>query len=113
MTVVTTLDVHGLTIAEYRAALNALGVEDRPEAGIYQHIATPIEDGFRIIELWDSADGFNAFVERRMVPALQSAGVDRPTDITIMPLHNFFAPRLDELPGLIDTLPGSRAAAVA
>jgi hypothetical protein len=111
MTVVTTLDVHGLTPEEYRAAMDKLGVEESPEPGIYMHISTPIEDGYRIVEVWDHADGFNAFVERRMVPALQAAGIDRSTDITITPLHNLFVPRLAEMPGLIDALPGSPAAA--
>jgi hypothetical protein len=29
--------------------------------------------------------------------------------ITVKPLHNFFAPRLKEMPGLISSLPGSPA----
>src|SRR5262249_42298879 len=38
MTVVTTLDITGLTAAEYRAVLDRMGVETRPEPGIYLHI---------------------------------------------------------------------------
>jgi hypothetical protein len=33
--------------------------------------------------------------------------MDRETRITVTPLHNLFAPRLDELPGLIPSLPGA------
>jgi hypothetical protein len=46
MTVVTTLDVKGITPAEYRAILDELGVEQRPEAGIYLHMTAP--DGLRL-----------------------------------------------------------------
>jgi len=106
MTVVTTLDVNGLTAQEYRAVLDELGVETRPEAGIYLHITTPIEAGFRIIEIWDEKSGFDRFVESRLVPANEAIGLQRQTDITVTPLHNFFGPRLAELPGLVGTLPG-------
>ena len=37
MIVVTTLDIKGLTGEEYRAVLDELGVEARPEGGIYLH----------------------------------------------------------------------------
>ena len=35
MTVVTTLDVYGLSPEEYRTVMDRLGVERRPEPGIY------------------------------------------------------------------------------
>ena len=40
-----------------------------------------------------------------MLPALQDLGIDRKTEITVKPLHNLFAPRLEELPGLVAALP--------
>jgi hypothetical protein len=107
MTVVTTLDVNGLAAPEYRAVLDELGVETRPEPGIFLHITTPIESGFRIIEIWDEKSGFDRFVETRLVPANEAVGLQRETAITVTPLHNFFGPRLAELPGLVGTLPGA------
>lgn len=106
MTVVTTLDITGLTPSEYRAVLDRMGVETRPEPGIYLHITVPTDVGFRVIEIWDQKEGFEEFAKRRMVPALEALGIDRQTDITVRPLHNLFAPRLEELPGLVADLPG-------
>jgi hypothetical protein len=37
----------------------------------------------------------------------RATSIERKTVITITPLHNFFAPRLDELPGLVTSLPGA------
>jgi hypothetical protein len=37
MTVVTTLDITDMTPSEYRTVLDELGVETRPEGGIYLH----------------------------------------------------------------------------
>ena len=107
MTVVSTLDIADLTAAEYRKVMDELGVERRPEGGIYLHLTTPTEGGFRVVEIWDEKEGFDRFVEQRLAPASAAVGVERSMGITVTPLHNFFAPRLDELPGLVSTLPGA------
>jgi hypothetical protein len=107
MTVVSTLDITDLTGPEYRAVMDELGVEQRPEGGIYVHLTTPTDAGFRVVEIWDQKENFDRFVERRLVPANQALGLDRATEITVRPLHNLFAPRLDELPGLVSSLPGA------
>jgi hypothetical protein len=105
---VTTLDVMGLTAEEYRAVLDEMGVEQRPDAHIFLHITTPIEGGYRIVELWDSAVAFNEFLTKRLQPANEKLGLKRATTVTVTPLHNLFAPRLPELPGVISSLPGAR-----
>ncbi len=107
MTVVSTLDVHGLTAQEYRAVMDELGVQTRPEGGIYLHLTAPTNFGFRVGEIWDEKEGFDRFVEQRLVPAGKSIGLDREMTIAVTPLHNFFAPRLTELPTLVASLPGA------
>jgi hypothetical protein len=107
MTVVSTLDIADLTAAEYRNVMDELGVENRPEGGIYLHLTTPIERGFRVFEIWDEKEGFDRFLERRLAPASDAVGLDRSMEISVTPLHNFFAPRLDELPGLVGKLSGA------
>ena len=107
MIFVTTLDVTGLTPEEYRAILDQMGVETRPAAGIFLHLTTTTDFCYRIVEIWDSKEGFEEFIDKRLGPASKALGVDRKTDISITPLHNLFAPRLEELRGLIDSLPGA------
>jgi hypothetical protein len=104
--VVMTMNVTGLTHKEFRAILDEMGVEARPEPGIYQHLSHPTESGMRIIEVWNSQEGFEEFAERRLKPAVTKLGIQRETTIVFEPLHNFFGPRLDELPGLVEQLPG-------
>ena len=113
MTVVSTLDVTDLTTPEYRAVMDELGVEQRPEGGIYLHLTTPTGFGYRIVEIWDEKENFDRFVKRRLAPANEAVGVDRATEITVMPLHNLFAPRLEDLPGLVSSLPGAPSGAGA
>src|SRR5262245_62180148 len=107
MLFVTTLDVTGLTPEESRAVLDEMGVETRPAAGISLHLTTTTDFGYRIVEIWDSKEGFEEFLEKRLGPASKAIGLNRKTDISITPLHNFFAPRLEEIPRLISALPGA------
>lgn len=107
MTLVSTLDITGLTADEYRAVMDELGVEQRPEGGIYLHLTTPTDGGYRVVEIWDKKENFDTFVERRLAPANEAIGVDHPVEIAITPLHNLFAPRLEELPRIVSSLPGA------
>jgi hypothetical protein len=110
MSVITTLDITDMTPQEYRAVLDRMGVETRPAAGIYLHLTTTMSFGFRVVELWDRKEGFEQFLEKRLAPATQELGIERETEITVTPLHNLFAPRLGELPGLVPSLPGAPGA---
>jgi hypothetical protein len=107
MSVITTLDITDMTPEEYRAVLDQMGVETRPAGGIYLHLTTAMSFGYRVIELWDRKEGFEEFLEQRLAPATQELGIDRETEITVTPLHNLFAPRLEEIPGLVASLPGA------
>jgi|SRR5215211_5030000 len=108
MSVITTLDIKDMKPEEYRAVLDHMGVETQPAAGIYLHLTTTMAFGFRIVELWERKEGFDEFLQKRLVPATQELGIERKTEITVTPLHNLFAPRLDEIPGLVPSLPGAR-----
>lgn len=106
MTVMTTIDVHGMTPEEYGRVMNRLGVEKHPADGIYAHVTAKTEFGFRVIEIWDTEANFLAFLSNRLAPAGEAEKIERQMDVKVEPLHNFFAPRLEELPGIIASLPG-------
>ena len=107
MTVVTTIDVYGMHPSEYRAILDYMGVETRPASGIYLHLTATMDFGYRVIEIWDRKEGFDEFLEKRLAPAAQALGINGEMKISVAPLHNFFAPRLEEMPELIASLPGA------
>jgi hypothetical protein len=79
MTVVTTLDIPGLTAGEYASILYRIGVEKQPRKGIYQPLAHATDDGYRIIEIWDDKAGLELFLQDVLFPAAQArrAGVGR------------------------------------
>jgi hypothetical protein len=101
MAYVAVMDIPGLTTEQYDAVLEQMQVVERPSPGIYLHICAPTDDGIRVTELWDSEEGFRAFIEERMFPAAAELGIQAQPAITVKLLHFLFAPRLEEIPGLV------------
>lgn len=94
---VAVLDIHGLTADEYNAIVAHMGVESQPAPGIYLHIAAPMEGGIRVVELWDTKEGFENYINEQLLPTCAELGIQRETTTTLTQLHNLFAPRLEEI----------------
>jgi hypothetical protein len=43
------------------------------------HIAGPVENGWRVISVWDSEEQLDRFREERLLPALRESGQGEPT----------------------------------
>jgi hypothetical protein len=42
--------------------------------GCQAHIAGPVENGWRVITVWDSEEQFQQFRDAQLIPAMQEAG---------------------------------------
>jgi hypothetical protein len=79
------------TQEQYEAVNTEANVEaDRPD-GLIFHAAGPIEDGWGVIDFWESREQFDSFLANRIQPAIQALG-DRapqsPPDIKEFPVSN-------------------------
>ncbi len=81
----------GGTQEQYEAVNAEMGVEENPPTGLIFHAAGPIEDGWGVIDFWESRDLFDTFLSERIRPAIEALG-DRapqsPPDIKEFPVHN-------------------------
>jgi len=59
---------------------------DWPVEGLLAHIAGAGENGFRVVDVWESEDAFRRFGEKLM-PILQEVGVEGQPEI--YPAHTF------------------------
>jgi hypothetical protein len=50
------------------------------------HIGGPVENGWRVISVWDDEEKFNRFREEKLFPALQESGQGEPT-VQRNPVH--------------------------
>jgi hypothetical protein len=64
----------GVTEAQYDQVRNAVA-GDQPPQGVSYHIAGPSDDGWCVVEVWESQEALNQFVEGKLKAALERAGV--------------------------------------
>jgi heme-degrading monooxygenase HmoA len=88
MAVCLVIDIPGGTLEQYDAVKQALG-ESGGMLGDGQtfHAAGPTDDGFVVIDVWNSRDDFDRFIAGRLGEAIQAAGVPEP-QIREIPVHN-------------------------
>ena len=85
----------GGTQEQYDAVHGHMNAQNDPPDGLIFHMAGPIEDGFGVIDCWESREKFDTFVENRLGPAIAELG-DRapaaPPDIEHFDVANFLKP---------------------
>jgi hypothetical protein len=64
---------------------------DRPAGGIF-HVAAVDGDTLRVTDVWESAEAFNAFVEGRLMPCVQSLGITSQPQVNIYTAINVYNP---------------------
>jgi hypothetical protein len=52
----------------------AAGLIQPPPPGLILHLAGPTDEGFRIIDIWDSEPAWQAFRAERLQPAIAALG---------------------------------------
>jgi hypothetical protein len=81
----------GGTQEQYDAVNEQMGVTENPPDGLIFHAAGPIEDGWGVLDFWESRDQFDSFLAGRIQPAIEALG-DRapqsPPDIKEFPVYN-------------------------
>ncbi|HYM46208.1 MAG TPA: hypothetical protein VES65_08635 [Solirubrobacteraceae bacterium] len=95
MTVGLRLKFSGATQQQYDAIHGHMGIDSNPPEGLIFHSAGPIEDGWGVIDFWESREAFDRFASGRLQPATQELG-DRafpaPPDIKEFSVHHITKP---------------------
>ncbi len=94
MAVVAVFQAPSLTQEQYEKSVSRLtggksrveSPADWPVEGLLAHIAGEGENGFRVVDVWESEDAFRRFGEKLM-PVLQEIGVEGQPEI--YPAHTF------------------------
>lgn len=77
-------DVPGATLEQYDEVDQKVG-SDRPE-GAHLHVAGMTDDGLKVIEVWDSEEHIDRFMEEGLGEALEEAQVPEP-NVTQFEVH--------------------------
>lgn len=87
MTVSTLLEFPGVTLEQYEAVGEQLAHFGPPD-GILHHACGPTEDGWRIMDIWESEDAFDRFVDGTYLPAMEAAGGPAPSRREVILAHH-------------------------
>jgi hypothetical protein len=84
----------GVTEDEYEQAREKVGWDRDVPDGAKLHVAGFSDGGLNVIDVWASAEAFQAFSEQRLGPAVQEIGIEGEPDVRFAPMHACFAPAL-------------------
>lgn len=77
-----------MNVAKYEATMALIEASgDFPPDGLDYHVAFTADDRFRVSEIWDSKEQFEAFGPRLM-PILEEGGVELDGPPAVLEIHN-------------------------
>jgi len=87
MTVIAESVVPGLTQELYDSLIGQFEAKVREAPGFVAHVACEVPGGYKVTEIWDSPEQFNAWVSETVLPAALAVGM-KPPIITVTPAHS-------------------------
>ncbi|MFL5782292.1 MAG: hypothetical protein ACJ760_13340 [Thermoleophilaceae bacterium] len=68
--------------------IDKMGLSDgTPPDGSHYHVAGEVDGGFRVVDVWESAERFQEFAEQQIGPLTQEEGFP-PPEVSIREVHN-------------------------
>lgn len=86
----------GVTTAQYDQVREIVQWEQYPAEGGLVHIATHDGSALRVVDIWESAEQFNHFVETRLMPGVMQAGIQVQPHVELYPVHALFTPAFEQ-----------------
>ncbi len=93
MAVAVQLDFRGATLEQYDRINETIGLLPGGPASPQEifHWVMKTDDGFRVVDVWESRQAFERFAEEKLGPIYQEVGVGAPPEIQIFEVHNYLA----------------------
>jgi hypothetical protein len=85
------LEWPGVTQEQYDAVVEDLELGGKAAPGGVFHVAGPTEGGWRVVDVWESPEIFDAFLNTRLGPVLAKNNLN-PPQVSAWPVHNTLAP---------------------
>lgn len=94
MAVMMHMDWAGVTREQYQQLRTLVDWEGKPPAGAQFHVAAFSDAGIRVVDIWDSAEQFQAFLEQRLLPGVAQLGVSGQPSVEFLAVQAVFAPNV-------------------
>ena len=87
MPVVMKMKWDGVTPDQYDEVRDKVRWEDEPPEGGMFHVSWFEGGAMNVVDVWDSPEHFQAFVDDRLMPGVQAIGVEGQPEVDIHPTH--------------------------
>ena len=85
------LNFPGGSQEQYDAVIEQLNLGgSMPPGGIW-HAAGPTDEGWRVVDVWESQEAFDTFLHEELYQAMQNAGMPRP-QVERWPVYGILGP---------------------
>jgi len=93
MAVAVQLDFVGTTIETYDEINERIGALPGGPAWRQElfHWVTQTNDGFRVVDVWETREAFERFAQEKLRPVYQEVGVVSAPEIRFFEVHNYLA----------------------
>jgi hypothetical protein len=95
MAVTLFMRVPELTLRKYDNTMLSLGLDANPPAGLILHAASEAVGAVNVMEIWQTPEAAEGFVQGRLREALAAQKVKDPLSYRIEPLYNLYACNVD------------------
>jgi hypothetical protein len=91
MAVAVVLDFKDATFDQYDQVIEKMGLTPKGKSvpGALFHICHKTDDGFRVIDVWESREQFDKFSEEKIGPFTQEVGMTTPPDVQYHDVYNY------------------------
>ena len=83
-------NARGVTQAQYDQVLNKLHPDKKTPPGMLFHVAGPMTDGWRVMEVWESQEAADQYFQTTLAAGLKEAKIEVRPDV--FPVHNIMQP---------------------
>jgi len=87
---------NGVTIDQYDKVRSIVNWEENVPQGAILHLCTHDGNALRVTDVWDSAENFNTFAHKRLMPGVVEVGITSQPEVEVYPLHALFTPAFAE-----------------
>lgn len=90
MAILVIFEAAGVTQAQYEQVLNEVSPDNKLPEGMQYHVAAPMANGWRVVEVWDSQAAADKFFQDKLAQALPKANINTKPEVT--QVHNIMKP---------------------
>jgi hypothetical protein len=83
-----------VSLDQYEQARKEINWEGNVPKGAKFHVAWMAKDGFRVLDIWESREDFEKFVQERLMPGVQKIGIKGEPKVDFEEAHAIFAPNV-------------------